>query len=243
MNSCLRQPGIFSCAVDSFLELSFAIFKDSLRDSQCNDFFDMVLQACQQLEMQSVQTDLVNVRKPVWAHLRRHCNSFAACSDDAVFSDIFTLNTVGAMTDELKSLFLVQQSNQTVCSSCNNPVVSITNVFVFYITSLSLDETQFESDICRAILPNSNSLFCHVCRGNFGDIQLLQHFITLPMFLSVELSSNCVDQLNFPLSIDLLGKRYRLEGMVQCMNHHFTVAIKDGFYWIYIDDMCFSKTL
>lgn len=150
MNSCLRQPGIFSCAVDSFLELSFAIFKDSLRDSQCNDFFDMVLQACQQLEMQSVQTDLMNVRKPVWAHLRQHCNSFAACSDDAVFSDIFTLNTVGAMTDELKSLFLVQQSNQTVCSSFNNPIVSITNVFVFYITSLSLDETQFESDICRA---------------------------------------------------------------------------------------------
>ena len=79
----------------------------------------MVLQACQQLEMQSVQTDLMNVREPVWAHLRRHCNSFAACSDDAVFSDIFTLNAVGAMTDELRSLFLIQQSNQTVCSSCN----------------------------------------------------------------------------------------------------------------------------
>ena len=142
----------------------------------------MVLQACQQLEMQSVQTDLMNLREPVWAHWRRHCNSFAACSDDAVFSDIFTLNTIGAMTDELKSLFLVQQSNQTVCSSCNNPIVNNTNVFVLYITSLSLDETQFESDICRALLPNSNSLFCHVFRGNFGDIQLLQHFITLPMF-------------------------------------------------------------
>ena len=240
MNYCLRQPGIFSCAADSFLELAFAIFKDSLRDSECNDFFHMVLQACQQLETQSIQTDLMNVREPVWAYLRRHCNSFAACSDDAVFSDIFTLNTVGAMTDELKSLFLVQQSNQTVCSSCNNPIVSNTNVFVLYITSLSLNETQFESDICRALLPNSNSLFCHVCRGNFGDIQLLQHFITLPMFLSVELSSNCVDQLNFPLTIDVLGERYGLAGMVRCMNHHFTVAIKDGFYWIYIDDMCVS---
>ena len=49
----------------TLLELSFAIFKDSLRDSQCNDFFDMVLQACQQLEMQSVLTDLMNVREPV----------------------------------------------------------------------------------------------------------------------------------------------------------------------------------
>ena len=30
-------------------------------------------------------------------------------SADAVFSDIFTLNTVGVMTQELKSLFLVQE--------------------------------------------------------------------------------------------------------------------------------------
>ena len=35
-------------------------------------------------------------------------------SADAVFSDIFTLNTVGVMTQELKSLFLVQRSNQSV---------------------------------------------------------------------------------------------------------------------------------
>ena len=37
-------------------------------------------------------------------------------SADAVFSDIkkFTLSTVGVMTQELKSLFLVQRSNQSV---------------------------------------------------------------------------------------------------------------------------------
>ena len=99
---------------------------------------------------------------------------------------------------------------------------------MLYNNSWSLDETQFESDICRATLPNSNSLFFHVYRGNFGDIQLPQHFITLPVFLSVELSSNCVDQLNFPLGIDVLGKMYRLEGMVRCMNHHSTAAINDG---------------
>lgn len=164
----------------TLLELSFAIFKDSLRDSQCNDFFDMVLQACQQLEMQSVLTDLMNVREPVWAHLRRHCNSFAACSDDAVFSDTFNLNTVGAMKDELKSLFLVQQSNQTVFSSCNNPIVSNTNVFVLYITSLSLDETQFESDICRAIyqiaIPFS-AMFVGVILETYNCCNILLHFL------------------------------------------------------------------
>ena len=38
-------------------------------------------------------------------------------SADAVFSDILILNTVGVMTQELKSLFLVQRSNQSVCLS------------------------------------------------------------------------------------------------------------------------------
>lgn len=39
MYYCLTQPGKFSCAVDSFLELAFTILKDSLREINCNVFF------------------------------------------------------------------------------------------------------------------------------------------------------------------------------------------------------------
>ena len=46
MNYCLTQPGKYSCAIDSFLELAFAIFKDSLREINCNVFFQIVLDAC-----------------------------------------------------------------------------------------------------------------------------------------------------------------------------------------------------
>ena len=58
-------------------------------------------------------------------------------SADAVFSDIFTLNTVGVMTQELKSLFFVQKSNQSVCSSYSNAIPNKTSLFV-QITSLNL---------------------------------------------------------------------------------------------------------
>ena len=51
-------------------------------------------------------------------------------SADAVFSDILTLNTVGVMTQELKSLFLVQRSNQSVCLSYNNAISNKTSSFV-----------------------------------------------------------------------------------------------------------------
>ena len=37
------------------------------------------------------------IREPIWAHLRERCNSFASMSANAVFSDIFRLNTVGSL--------------------------------------------------------------------------------------------------------------------------------------------------
>ena len=37
---------------------------------------------------------------------------------------------------------------------------------------------------------------------------MLQHFVLLPTFLIVELSSNCIDQILFPLTMDVLGQHY-----------------------------------
>ena len=50
-------------------------------------------------------------------------------SADTVFSDTFTLNTVGVMTQELKYLFLVQRSNQSVCLSYNKAISNKTSSF------------------------------------------------------------------------------------------------------------------
>ena len=180
------------------------------------------------------------VREPVWVYLRQHCNSFAAMSADAVFSDIFTLDTVGMMTEELKSLFLIQQSNQSVCSSCNNAIIKNTAIFVLDINSSNLLHNDLENYVSEAILPNSSALYCDLCQEHSGDLPMLQHFITLPRFLTVELSSNYINQIFFPLTMDVLGQNYVLKGMVRCISSHFTVAIKDDARWIYVDDMCVS---
>ena len=38
---------------------------------------------------------------------------------------------------------------------------------------------------------------------------MLQHFVLLPTFLIiVELSSNCIDQIFFPITMDVLGQHY-----------------------------------
>lgn len=89
-------------------------FLDSLKHTciDNNDIFQIVLKACLQLENNDQLADLTVVREPVWAHLRQHCYSFATLFDNAIFGDIFTLNTVGVMTPEFKSLFLVQKTSK-----------------------------------------------------------------------------------------------------------------------------------
>ena len=183
------------------------------------------------------------VCEPVLAYLRQHCNSFATMSDDAVFSDTFTLNAVGVMTEDLKRLFLIQVTNRTLCSHCNNTVVCKSSIFVLYLTPLNLLQNQsFENCISATILPNSCRLYCNFCQKDSGDVSMLQHFVLLPTFLIVELSSNCMDQIFFTLTMDVLGQRYVLKGMIRCSSHHFTVAVKDDTRWVYIDDnyVCFS---
>ena len=71
-------------------------------------------------------------------------------SADAVFSDIFTLNTVGVMTQELKSLFLVQKSNQSVCS-CYNNAISNQNKFICCLNNFPKFAKFEHSNFCSYI--------------------------------------------------------------------------------------------
>ena len=50
MNYCLTHPEKFSCAVDCFRELNYAIFKDFIRHIERNEFFEVLHEACLQLE-------------------------------------------------------------------------------------------------------------------------------------------------------------------------------------------------
>jgi len=70
-------------------------------------------------------------------------------SGHVVFSDIFTLNAVSVK----KKIFLIQVTIQTLCSHCNNTVVSKSSIFLLYITPLNLLQNQsFENCILGVYL-------------------------------------------------------------------------------------------
>ena len=150
MNICLTQPGKFSCAVDCYLELASAIFKDSLKHTciDNNDFFQIVLKACLQLENNDQLADLTVVREPVWVYLKQRCYSFATLSDNAIFSD----------DARIKSLFLVQKTSKSICSSCNKALLNDTTLFTLYITSLNLPQNKFEDGLSSAMFKKNSRL-------------------------------------------------------------------------------------
>ena len=97
-----------------FLNLLLLFLRILYQRSIAMCFFQIILDACLQLENYDEQTDIAMVQEPAWANLRECCNLFATISAHAAFSDIFTLNAVGVMIEDLKHLFLIQVTNWTL---------------------------------------------------------------------------------------------------------------------------------
>ena len=115
----------------AFLKFVWPFLKIICRVSVEMIIFDIAPQSCIQREHFGA---IEIAREPVWSWLRDHCASLTTMSADAVFSHIFRTNTTGVLTDDIKSLLLIQQRNQSFCSLCSNQIVTNTNIFVLYIT-------------------------------------------------------------------------------------------------------------
>ena len=102
-------------------------------------------------------------------------------------------------SDLTEVTFFIQQCNQSFCSLCRDQIVKSTSLVVLYITCPNIITTQYENYVCEAVLPNSRPLYCDLSEKHSGDILQytftvsLQHFITSPTFLTIELSANCTN--------------------------------------------------
>lgn len=229
------MQGNFLVQLIAFLSYVILFCPNHLQNITCDDFCQVIYESCNQRK----SLDAVEVvREPVWPSIRGRCPSFSAMITDAVFSDIFAMQTFGDLTNDLKALILIQPCSQTCCIVCNNQIVETTGTIVLYITCPNILPTEFKNCVSEAALPKSRPLFCDSCRRPSSDISALQHFVTMPNFLPIELSSTSFGQTVRPASMEVLGKFYLLKAVVRCASHHFTIAINSGSYWLYFDDMC-----
>jgi len=96
MNSAfVYNPGIYSCAVDAFLEISTHLVLPYLSNLRIrNEFTDLLFNVCSHYTSLREDSSLLReIREPV--SYMRICSSFAATDCNACFSQIFEKRTFG----------------------------------------------------------------------------------------------------------------------------------------------------
>ena len=72
---------------------------------------------------------------------------------DAVFSNDFTMPTLGNLSENLNSLFLIQQTSPMI--------IKTGNIIVLYITCSNPISKNFENHVSEAVLPSTRALYCY----------------------------------------------------------------------------------
>ena len=109
MNSILNTSQIYSCAVDSFLEVASQLFLPYLSDLTVrNEFTELLFNTCSRyVESPENSKLLEEIREPIWAYLRKQCPSFLPRDSNACFSQIFEEKTFGKLTSDEMNIFFI----------------------------------------------------------------------------------------------------------------------------------------
>ena len=79
MNSVFVNPGIYSCAVDAFLEIRTHLFLPYLSSLRTRiDFTDLLFNVCSYMSSKEDSSLLREIREPVWSYIIDDCSSFSA---------------------------------------------------------------------------------------------------------------------------------------------------------------------
>lgn len=153
-NTVRETPGIYSCAIDSFLELCYhslyPYFKSLAPFSSY--FLNLLFTSCQRYEItvsnatpnMSFIYDLLSweVRQPVWDYIQTKCPSFQLKDCNAQFSEIFQERVFGNLNQVEKSLFTTSYELEHHCI-CGKFLKKSFETFVRYVdfptTNIPLD--------------------------------------------------------------------------------------------------------
>ena len=148
MNSLFEKPGVYSCAVDCFLEItrySFLPFLAKL--SIRSEFLQLLFNNLSQCRENNYNMkSLSRIREPVWLHLTENCSSFQARDCNACLSQIFEEKTFGNLNFEEASLFATQRAFDSYCQTCEKDLTFNDRIFLTYVTHSGLKKFGF--DVC-----------------------------------------------------------------------------------------------
>ena len=252
LNSVLKSSGVYSCAIDSFIELVYYILYPKLKELpelthsiflriifECCNVYENLTRNHNQVSL-NFNFDLlqIQVRDPIWDFVIDKCPSFRLRDCNAVFSEIFQEH-VFEFNEIEKAMFLTCYDYDFLCNTCGNNNIKSTATFVQYVSNLHNEQNlNFLSESWPTVLFSQNFSIveskCDFC----NEKQMIQSYFVVPAkFLFVEFEPTICNQLKVHETIVLNGIVYKLKGVIRNSGAHFSIAIESENAWIYIDDL------
>ena len=260
-NTIKTMPGIYSCAIDSFIEMFYRciypqVMRSSLSQNDMSRFLDLIMNACehyqhlesryQSSEMSLPHTELtINVRNPIWDYVIANCSSFRNRDCNAQFSQIFQENVFNFSNDLDRALFVSSYQYNEYCSQCESQSEGTVFGFIQYVSPINLNNN-FDIMNIGTNWPEmllSQNLFvqnvnCHVCRSS---LQASNLYAIPSVVLFIEFAPMIMDFVEIFDEFAVQGLVYYLHAVVRNPGGHFSVAIKkSNLNWLYIDDLANS---
>ena len=244
MNSTLSIPCIFSCALDSFLEIASCLFLPHLSDLTVrNEFTELLFNTCSRyVESPENSRLLEEIREPIWAYLREQCPSFSARDSNACFSQIFEEKTLGKLTSDEMNIFSSLRTFQSFCETCQKDVVLNSSILVNFVTRSALEKCKLNYNswpqFVSSVQTQPGKLKCPDCETPTYEPVLTS--TAHSKFVFIEFAPELMNVIKLYENISVGQAEYKLKGMVRSYNKHFTCAVFVQGKWTYFDDLCTS---
>ena len=138
INACRYILGEFSCALDCFLEIWLRILSPLTPDTGTSELIYLLKQTertynaiwymYMNLPM-SVNTGWHLVCERVWSFVRKKCHSFESMDANAQFSEMFSTNVFGQLSDQQASALI---SVNYLSGQCNNSIHCVDSEVNFF---------------------------------------------------------------------------------------------------------------
>ncbi|XP_035683110.1 uncharacterized protein LOC118420428 [Branchiostoma floridae] len=242
-NSCLSKPGQFSCAIDSFLELFYCIYKQ-FPDFRCSNnlgpLLSKVASSCKARARAMTQTDVQGTREQPWAWAIQNVRSFAGRTAMACVEELF--HHITGTEWERKS-FALTKTLSRCCRLCNYAKEDNRVYCPLLPTANMFEQDKSLQSAIRAIVERGDGLG-HCLSCNAKSIQCHVKEIELPDYLFVEVpyvpqggrnDNLCGIQIEHDISLKEMS--YTVAGCIRAKPGHFTAIIPKEGRLYELDDM------
>ena len=241
MNACKFEPGVFSCALDSFLEVWLRVVNDLFSEFSRCYVLRLLMSISGQFKIcESTGVDphdLNLLRLDLWDYIKQCCPSFLLMDCNAKFSEIFRQDVFTDINCSEQAKIISTHRQTAFCVTCQKNLASNSAVFVNYISLEDMLHFSYSLENWPSYIIHRNTAETLQCDQCLKQCVSLNSSSLFSEVMFVEFSPGFQSVVNFTEHISLLENNFQLYAMVRHLGSHFSCAVQESGLWFHIDDL------